>query len=422
MNTLYYGDNLTIMQQMTKESVDLIYLDPSFNSKRTYNLMYKTMTGLPVPESVEAFFDMWELDAEKEERARTMPVLMHQYGVDDYYVRFWTLWIDALRHTQPHLLAYLIYMVERLLHMRVLLRATGSIYLHCDPTASHYIKIMMDAIFGHQNFRNEIIWKRTSAQNAAKRWGPVHDVILFYSATDKFTWNRIYQAYDESYTIRYKNRDANGKMWADDNLTAPGIRHGDSGAIWRGYDPTAKGLHWKISLQTVESIIGTEKARALSTAEKLDLLNEHGFLYWPQSRKKDSSGFPSFKRYLGMGMLTQDVMTDISPVNSQSKDRLGYPTQKPIELLDRIVQASSNKGDIIFDPFCGCGTTIYSSIKNERQWIGCDIAILPIHLIKHELEERYRLVEGTHFVIDGIPVSVEQAATLFHHDPLQFQH
>ena len=166
MNHLYYGDNLTIMQHMPKHCVDLIYLDPPFNSKKNYNLMYKTLTGLPVPEQVDAFCDTWEMDAEKEELAKKMPVLMREYGVEDYYVEFWRLWINALRHTQPHLLAYLIYMVQRLLHMKSILRPTGSIYLHCDPTASHYIKVMMDGIFGHENFQNEIIWKRTERRMA----------------------------------------------------------------------------------------------------------------------------------------------------------------------------------------------------------------------------------------------------------------
>ena len=156
MNHLYYGDNLTIMQRMPKWSVDLIYLDPPFNSKQNYNLIYKNLTGKPVPDQAEAFCDTWEMDAQKEEIARTMPILMREHGVADYYVEFWRLWINALRHTQPHLLAYLIYMVQRLLHMKSILRPTGSIYLHCNPTASHYIKVMMDGIFGRKNFQTRL--------------------------------------------------------------------------------------------------------------------------------------------------------------------------------------------------------------------------------------------------------------------------
>ena len=186
-NHLYYGDNLTIMGRMPKHSVDLIYLDPPFNSKRNYNLIYKNMTGMPVPEQADAFCDTWEMDAEKEELAKKMPVLMREYDVPDYYVEFWRLWIQALRHTQPHLLAYLVYMVQRMLHMKSILRPTGSIYLHCDPTASHYIKVMMDGIFGHKNFRNEIIWKRANAHNDPRGYGRISDTLLFYTASDKYT-------------------------------------------------------------------------------------------------------------------------------------------------------------------------------------------------------------------------------------------
>lgn len=195
MNKLWYGDNLTIMQGLPKHSVDLIYLDPPFNSQQNYNLLYRTMTGKPVPEQAEAFCDTWEMDTQKEAIVRSMPVLMREHGIDDYYVDFWRLWMQALRHTQPHLLAYLIYMVQRLLHMKSILRPTGSIYLHCDPTASHYIKVMMDGIFGHRNFRNEIIWRRTGSHNTARRFGPVHDVILFYTSSDNYTFNRLTRPY-----------------------------------------------------------------------------------------------------------------------------------------------------------------------------------------------------------------------------------
>lgn len=211
-NHLYYGDNLHIMRDRLKsESVDLIYLDPPFKSDQNYNLVYKSMTGKPVPEQAQAFCDTWDMDAEKEQLARTMPVLMREKGVDEYYVEFWNLWMKALRYTQPHLLAYLVYMVQRLLYMKTLLKPRGSIYLHCDPTASHYIKVMMDGIFGHANFRNEIVWKRTSAHSDTKRWGSVHDTILFYSKSDKFTWNPVYLAHDKNYVGKfYRFKDEHG--------------------------------------------------------------------------------------------------------------------------------------------------------------------------------------------------------------------
>ncbi len=402
MNKLWYGDNLTIMQSMPKYSVDLIYLDPPFNSKQSYNLLYKTMTGKPVPEQVEAFCDTWEMDAQKEAIARSMPVLMREHGVDDYYVDFWRLWMQALRTTQPHLLAYLIFMVQRLLYMKSILRPTGSIYLHCDPTASHYIKIMMDGIFGHERFQNEIIWKRTSAHSSAKRYGPVHDVILFYSAGPKFTWNPLFGGYDPQYVDAfYTHKEEDGRAWRRSDLTGAGVRNGETGLPWRGIDVTAKGRHW---------------AYVPATLEQMDAA---GVIHWP----KKAGGMPMLKRYLDeqKGVPLQDVWTDIKPIHNMASDRLGYPTQKPIELLDRIIRASTNRGDVVFDPFCGCGTTVYSAVKTDRRWIGCDIAILSIKLVREILTERYHLVEGVHFTVDGIPTSVEGAQELFNKDPSTFQ-
>ena len=277
MNKLWYGDNLTIMQEhMGKDAVDLIYLDPPFNSKQNYNLLYKTMTGKPVPEQVEAFCDTWEMDAQKEAIARSMPVLMREHGVDDYYVDFWRLWMQALRQTQPHLLAYLIFMVQRLLHMKSILRPTGSIYLHCDPTASHYIKVMMDGIFGHNNFRNEIVWKRTGSHGGSRRWGPVHDTILFYTKSDNYTWNRVFQDYDQKYLDNfYRFNDDRGRYRLV-TLTGAGIRTGDSGKPWRGVDPTDSGRHWAVPKAALEGAYPDRDMAGLSTQDKLDLLDETG--------------------------------------------------------------------------------------------------------------------------------------------------
>ena len=204
MNRLYYGDCLTIIREhLRNDSVDLIYLDPPFNSNRSYNAIYKTETGRPLPDQIEAFCDAWTLDEERERAIQTMPILMREAGVSDEVVEFWRLWMNALRNTNPRLLAYLSYMVERLIWMRGILKPTGSLYLHCDPTASHYIKVMLDTIFGHDNFRNEIIWKRTSAHNSARRCGPIHDVIFLYSASSKYVWNQQHQAYDKDYVDKF---------------------------------------------------------------------------------------------------------------------------------------------------------------------------------------------------------------------------
>lgn len=420
MNKLWYGDNLTIMQAMPKHSVDLIYLDPPFNSKQNYNLLYKTMTGKPVPEQVEAFCDTWEMDAQKEAIARSMPVLMREHGIDDYYVDFWRLWMQALRHTQPHLLAYLIFMVQRLLHMKSILRPTGSIYLHCDPTASHYIKVMMDGIFGHDNFRNEIVWKRTGAHGRAKKWGPIHDIILFYTLTDKYTWNRTFEKYDKDYLeSRYNSKDNRGAHQPI-SLTGPGLRTGSSGQAWRGVDPSNSGRHWELPPdRALPSWFNFPDGYAgMNCQERLDVLDAQGLIYWPARGAQ-----PRFKRYVEVagGNPIQDVITDIPAVNSQAEERLGYPTQKPVALLERIINASSNKGDVVLDPFCGCGTTIYAAERLERRWVGCDIAILSIKLVRENLTEKHRLVEGVHFEVDGIPTSVEGAQVLFDKDPSTFQ-
>ncbi|MEK6407551.1 MAG: site-specific DNA-methyltransferase [Acidobacteriota bacterium] len=418
MNRLYYGDNLKIMaEKMLKDSVDLIYLDPPFNSKKNYNLLYKKMTGKPVSEQVDAFCDTWEMDAQKEKAAEAMPLLMRQHGVEDYYVKFWRLWILALKNTQPHLLAYLIYMVERLLHMKTILKSSGSIYLHCDPTASHYIKVMMDGIFGHQNFRSEIIWKRTSSHNSAKRWGPVHDTILYYTKGDNYTWNRVAQPYDDSYIDAfYRHNDKTGRFRTGD-LTGAGTRSGDSGKPWKGVDPTKTGRHW-----AVPAIPGLskEEIKALTVQERLDRLDELGLIHWPSK-----GSIPQFRRYLDAdkGVAAQDVITDIDPISPHAKEKLGYPTQKPISLLERIILASSDRGDVVFDPFCGCGTTVYAAERTSRTWIGCDIAILSINLITDVLtSDRFRLVNGKHFEVSGIPASVDGAQQLFTRDPFQFQH
>lgn len=404
MNQLFYGDNLLIMRQMPLRSVDLIYLDPPFNSKQNYNLMYKTLTGKPVPEQAEAFCDTWEMDAEKEHLARTMPVLMREQGVEDYYVEFWRLWIQALRQTQPHLLAYLIYMVQRLLYMKTILKSTGSIYLHCDPVASHYIKVMMDGIFGHQNFRNEIIWRRTQSKGLMSRRLPSnHDVILSYQASDKATWNEdeVFLPYDhdnldEKTVSQYARRDGEGRRYQLTSLVNP--------------NRDRPNLTYEF--------LGVERVWRW-TKDRMQKAYDDGLVVQSSPGK-----VPRFKRYLDeqRGKPLDDVWTDIPPISSHARERLGYPTQKPTALLDRIIRLSSREGDVIFDPFCGCGTTVYAAHESNRNWIGCDIAILAINIIKEVLLERYRLSEGHHFRVDGIPASVEQAEELFKHDPFQFQH
>lgn len=406
------------MQGLPAASVDLIYLDPPFKSDRNYNLLYRNLTGRPVPEQVEAFCDTWELDAEKEHIARTMPVLMREAGIPNEYVQFWRMWMDALRNTQPKLMAYLVYMVQRLLHMRPLLRPTGSIYLHCDPEASHYIKVMMDAIFGHENFRNEIIWRRTGAHSRAKRWGPIHDVLLFYTKSDNYVWNRALQPQSGEYVKKYyRDQDIHGKYQLV-SLDGPGDRTGNSGMPWRGVDPTERGRHWEVPPdRALPSWVKKPPDYAgLTVQERLDVLDEQGLVHWPEK-----GAVPRYKRYLSItpGKPVQDIISDIRPVG-KAKERLGYPTQKPLALLERIIRASSNPGDVVFDPFCGCGTTVYAAHETGRGWIGCDIAMLAVNLIQRTLRHRYRL-SGETYTVSGIPVSVEQAQLLQKRDPHNFQ-
>jgi len=416
VNRLYYGDCLTIMRDhLPARSVDLIYLDPPFNSNKEYNAIYKTETGMPLPDQVEAFCDTWTLDPERERAVRAMPILMRDAGIDDTVAEFWKLWMEALRKTQPRLLAYLVYMAERLLQMRVVLRPAGSIYLHCDPTASHYMKALMDAVFGHQNFRNEIIWKRTSAHSSAKRFGPVHDVILFYSMGSKYKWNPVYQDYDEAYVEdHYHWEDERGHHRRGD-LTGPGVREGESGHAWRGIDPTSRGRHWAVP----RKFPGGEDLPA-GVHAALDALDNMGRIFWPSK----AGGAPRFKGYLEdmPGMVLQDVITDIRPVSARSREWLRYRTQKPVPLLERIIRASSDEGDLILDPFCGCGTTIEAAHQLGRRWVGVDIAI---HAIKRitatRLHERLKLTSGTHFSIEGVPRNREGAKDLWTRDKYQFQ-
>lgn len=396
MNRLFYGDNLGVMSKLLPNaSVDLIYLDPPFKSNRNYNLMYSRLVGRPIPEQEEAFCDTWEMDPVKEEMARAMPALMRDQGIEDYYVEFWRLWMNALRYTQPKLLAYLVYMVQRLMFMKLILKPTGSIYLHCDPEASHYIKVMMDAIFNHENFQNEIIWKRTSAHSDARKLGCVHDTILHYSKTNRFTRNRVYTDYSQDYIDkRFKRRDPDGRQWMDTPLTAKGLSGGGYRYEYRGIED-----EWRVPLETMEAIDGANELHVTRT------------------------GGLRRKTYLDQlkGVSVNDIWTDIPPLNSQDKMRLGYPTQKPPNLLKRILELSSNEGDLVFDPFCGCGTTVYASHETGRNWIGCDIAILAVRLVEDHLALWYDRKRGEHYETTGIPNSVESAQRLFQQDPFQFE-
>jgi site-specific DNA-methyltransferase (adenine-specific) len=373
--------------------------------------MFKDESGHASEAQIAAFEDTWHWG----EQAEATYVELVTHGSPEV-----SRMIAALREFIGfnQMMAYLVMMAARLVELHRALKPTGNLYLHCDPTASHYLKIILDSIFGILNFRNEIVWKRTTAHSSAKRFGPVHDVILFYTKSEYYDWNQLHETYDDSYIDKFYNQsDAKGRFQTD-NLTAAGTRKGGSGEPWRGINPTTKGRHWAVPVSVIENLVGVDKAPTLSTQEKLDLLDKEGFIWWPQS-----GGMPRFKRYLNSmtGVTVQDVIIDINPISAHAKERLGYPTQKPLALLERIIQASSNPGDVVLDPFCGCGTAIAAAEKLGRRWIGIDITHLAISLQKYRLKNAFNLEPGRHYQVIGEPQDLYSARQLAQDNRYQFQ-
>ena len=406
MNRLYYGDCLTIMQSMKLSSVDLIYLDPPFNSNREYNAIYKDETGRPLPDQTAAFCDLWTLDEERERAIRSMPILMREAGIEDDVAEFWRLWLNALRNTNPRLLAYLSYMVQRLLPMRGILKPTGSIYLHCDPTASHYIKVMMDGIFGHRNFLNEIVWKRYAVHSLSESgFDTVSDKILVYAKELRYTkFNSVLGRADE---IELEN-----KFTHLEHETGRKYQHV---ALEQSSNKSSAGEERNINGRKVVSQIGWRWTQ--ETFNERIARNPH-LIYWTKN------GRPRYKIYQDeyKGVPLGNIWTDIPYLSATSGERMGYATQKPVNLLERIIKASSNEGDVVFDPFCGCATTLEAAHRLNRKWIGIDIAIHAIKRVaKVRLQDRLQLVEGVDFTIDGVPRTLEGAKDLWEYDKYHFQ-
>jgi DNA modification methylase len=384
-NQLYYGDNLEVMRRYIEdETIDLVYLDPPFNSNANYNVLFAEKDGSKAASQIEAFTDTWTWTQESE--SVFADVVTGGGKVSDCLQAFRTFLGEC------DLLAYLVMMAPRLVEMRRVLKPTGSIYLHCDPTASHYLKMLMDAIYGPTQFKNEITWKRTSAHNDPGRYGANVDILLFYVKGNKWTWNTQYTAHDEAYKARFRNADADGRLWSDYDLSAKGLSGG-------GYDYEYKGVrsYWRCPIRTM---------KRLDKAGKLHFTSKGGI---------------RLKRYLDEtpGVPLQCLWDDIFPINSQAAERLGYPTQKPVALLERIIQVSSNEGDTVLDPFCGCGTTIAAAAKLKRRWIGIDVTQLAITLIKKRLHDSFG--DRAQFDLIGEPMSVADAAALAEADPYQFQ-
>ena len=395
--TIWTGDNLDIMRGMNSESVDLIYLDPPFNSNRNY--------AAPVGSAAAgaAFKDTWTLS--------DLDVAWMGLIADEQPAMYQVLQAAGLTHGKG-MQSYLCMMGIRLLEMRRVLKGTGSIYLHCDPTASHYLKLLMDAVFGAGQFKNEVIWRRTGSHNFANRFGPIHDVLLFYSKSDEYQHRPVFNPYLKGHVETYfRKKDSTGHYWTN-SIHGSGTRNGESGEPWRGFDPTSAGRHWAIPRELAASV-GIEFG--LSQQEKLDALFELGLIDLPEDT---SQGLPTYRQYLDRspGQLLQDIWAfephtkgslygtnvgideDVRWINPRDKkERTGYPTQKPLGLLERIIKASSNEGDTVLDPFCGCATACVAAENLGRQWVGIDLSPKAVELVTMRLQQAPPLGIGALF-------------------------
>jgi DNA modification methylase len=389
---LFYGDNLPVLREkIDDETVDLIYLDPPFNSKATYNVLYESRPGEKSQAQIHAFDDTWHWGPEIEDEYDLLTTSAFPIEV----ARFLRAMRTVLESSD--MMAYLVMMAPRLVEIRRVLKPNGSVYLHCDPTASHYLKLLMDAVFEPQSFVNEIIWKRTSAHNRTVRYGPVHDIILFYAKGEPWYWKEQYVPYDQTYTdsfYRHIEPDT-GRRFRLDNVTSnrPGGKY-----LWQGKPPPGK-RYWGYGEETMKRF------------------EAEGRLIYSKN------GIPSYKRYLDEmpGQLLQDVWTDIPPIGSHAAERLGYPTQKPIALMERIIKASCPPDGIVLDPFCGCGTTVDAAQATGRRWIGIDVTYIAIDVITTRLEHRYGGEILSTFSTDGIPEDIEGAKALFSRNPFDFE-
>ncbi len=388
-NRLYYGDNLEILRNreyFPDACVDLIYLDPPFNSNRNYNVLFKSESGADSEAQITAFEDTWHW-SEVAEATYDQLIVNAPHKVSTA--------IEALMNLieRNQMMAYLVMMTARLVELHRVLKPTGSLYLHCDPTASHYLKIVLDTVFGADQFRNEIIWKRTTAhsddvQGKVLHMGRIHDVLLFYTKTERANRNSVYMPYDKNYIRKsYSRVDEDDRRYTLGDITGPG--GASKGNPF--YEVMGVSRYWRYSEEKMKELI--DQGRIVQTSP---------------------GSVPRYKRYLDEmpGVSLQDIWHDINPLSSHAKERLGYPTQKPEALLERIIRASSNEGDVVLDPFCGCGTAIAAAHKLGRQWIGIDITHLSIALQKYRLQDMFELVSGSDYEVIGEPATVDGAREL----------
>jgi DNA modification methylase len=393
MNKLYYGDNLDVLREhIPDESVDLIYLDPPFNSKRAYNVLFKSPKGKASEAQITAFEDTWRW-TEQTEREYEQVVRSANTEVAEM--------IRALRRflNESDMMAYLTMMTIRLLELQRVLKPEGTLFLHCDLVAGHYIRMVLDGVFGRQNMINQITWKRSSAHSdakqGAKHMGRITDVIFWYAKGEDWTHNVQYVPYDEQYIEDFYQyvEEETGRLYTLGDLTGPGGKEKGNPE----YEVMGVTRYWRYSQDKMRELIEAGRVVQLTPG-----------------------AVPRYKRYLDEmpGMPLQDIWTDIHPVQSRSKESLGYPTQKPLALLERIVRMASHPGDMVLDPFCGCGTTIHAAEKLGRQWIGIDITHLAISLIEKRLRDAFPNIE---FEVEGTPKDLEGARDLAERDKYQFQ-
>ena len=389
-NHLYFGDNLDILRQhIADASVDLIYLDPPFNSNATYNVLFRERSGEESAAQITAFDDTWRWGLESE--------LAYQEVITEQAGKVGDL-LAALRSFlgQNDMMAYLTMMAQRMVELHRVLKPTGSIYLHCDPTASHYLKLLMDAVFGADNYRSEIIWRRTNAKGLAFKGYPRNnDILLYYSKTAAFSWNRPFRPYDQEYVERFYRyeEEGTGRRYTLSDLTNPNRNRPNLTYEWNGH---LRVWRW--------------------TKDRMQEAHDKGLIQY------SSSGLARQKRYLDemQGNPVDTLWEDIKPIQAQARERLGYPTQKPEALLERIISASSNEGDVVLDPFCGCGTAVAAAERLNRRWVGIDVTHLAITLIRHRMHDSFGENLRPYEVV-GEPKDLSSAESLALHDRYQFE-
>lgn len=397
-NRLFYGDNLDVLREQVESGcVDLVYLDPPFNSNANYNILFRSPAGQAADSQIEAFEDTWHWN-DKAEAAFHAVMISGNTDVAEL--------LRAMRGflKENDMMAYLAMMSVRLIELHRVLKPTGSLYLHCDPTASHYLKLLLDGVFGALNFRTEIIWKRTFAHgNVGQTYGDVTDTIFFYTKTKKYIWNQPYkQVVGEKLLKKYPSVDIDGRRWQSVTLRNPGPR---------------PNLHYPF--QASNGVTYRPHPNGWScNRERMEKYDREGRLHFPTK----ADGALRLKMYEdeSQGERLQSLWDDIPPISSQAQERLGYPTQKPLALLERIIAASSSEGDLVLDPFCGCGTAIDAAQKLGRRWIGIDITHLAIGLIERRLKDRYG--DAIDYEVIGKPTDLASAEKLAADEPHQFQY